>query len=215
MQYHSPPEMETHPYAVAPPTTSAASAAAYRSLSQSQGIDMHMGAGMFKRSNTDGIKPTVMQRQKGTRHSSLGVTDAKADELPAAMHSSRLTSPPRNALFGTSLLKNQNYMNQQSFGFPMQPPGYSNPNDFPHASQVPELFNGTSTADYMKDHVSQAQSAELTLLDQMTEPTALPVFGSGDYGPSPFAIPEDLVAYLFTGQQMDISSQGPHSGLTK
>jgi hypothetical protein len=41
------------------------------------------------------------------------------------------------------------------------------------------------------------------LLDQMTAPNTIPVFGDESYNRSPFAIPDDFVAYLFSGQQID------------
>jgi len=44
----------------------------------------------------------------------------------------------------------------------------------------------------------------------MTAPNTMPVFGGEGYNRSPFAIPEDFVAYLFSGQQIDTSSpMGP------
>jgi hypothetical protein len=46
----------------------------------------------------------------------------------------------------------------------------------------------------------------MMLLDQMTAPNTMPVFGGEGYNRSPFAIPEDFVAYLFSGQQLDGAS---------
>jgi hypothetical protein len=46
----------------------------------------------------------------------------------------------------------------------------------------------------------------MMLLDQMTVPNTMPVFGGEGYNRSPFAIPEDFVAYLFSGQQLENSS---------
>jgi len=45
----------------------------------------------------------------------------------------------------------------------------------------------------------------------------MPVFGGEGYNRSPFAIPEDFVAYLFSGQQVDNSSpmQIGQQGYTK
>jgi hypothetical protein len=40
----------------------------------------------------------------------------------------------------------------------------------------------------------------------MTASNTMPVFGDEGYNRSPFAIPEDFVAYLFSGQQIDNSS---------
>jgi hypothetical protein len=46
----------------------------------------------------------------------------------------------------------------------------------------------------------------MMLLDQMTAPNTMPVFGGEGYNRSPFAIPEDFVAYLFSNQQLENSA---------
>jgi hypothetical protein len=46
----------------------------------------------------------------------------------------------------------------------------------------------------------------MMLLDQISAPNTMPVFGGEGYNRSPFAIPEDFVAFLFSGQQVDGSS---------
>ena len=48
------------------------------------------------------------------------------------------------------------------------------------------------------------------ILDQISAPNTMPVFGGEGYNRSPFAIPEDFVAYLFNNQQIEASSpMGP------
>jgi hypothetical protein len=63
------------------------------------------------------------------------------------------------------------------------------------------------STDYPSGSIPDQQSGpDLMMLDQMTLPNTLPVFGGEGYNRSPFAIPEDFVAYLFSGQQIDSSS---------
>jgi hypothetical protein len=52
----------------------------------------------------------------------------------------------------------------------------------------------------------QQSGPEMMMLDQMTAPNTMPVFGGEGYNRSPFAIPEDFVAYLFNNPQMEASS---------
>lgn len=49
----------------------------------------------------------------------------------------------------------------------------------------------------------QQSGPDRMLQDQMTAPNTMPVFGGEGYNRSPFAIHEDFVAYLFSGQQID------------
>jgi hypothetical protein len=67
------------------------------------------------------------------------------------------------------------------------------------------------STDYPSETIQHQQSGpDMMLLDQMTAPNTMPVFGGEGYNRSPFAIPEDFVAYLFSGQQIDTSSpMGP------
>jgi hypothetical protein len=63
------------------------------------------------------------------------------------------------------------------------------------------------STDYPSEGTHHQQSGpDMMLLDQMTAPNTMPVFGGEGYNRSPFAIPEDFVAYLFSGQQIDVSS---------
>jgi len=62
------------------------------------------------------------------------------------------------------------------------------------------------STDYPSDTIQHQQSGpDMMLLDQMTAPNTMPVFGGDGYNRSPFAIPEDFVSYLFSGQ-LDSSS---------
>jgi hypothetical protein len=60
------------------------------------------------------------------------------------------------------------------------------------------------STDYPSEGIHHQQSGpDMMLLDQMTAPNTMPVFGGEGYNRSPFAIPDDFVAYLFSGQQLD------------
>lgn len=68
-------------------------------------------------------------------------------------------------------------------------------------------------AEYPNDSMHHQQSGpEMMMLDQMTAPNTMPVFGGEGYSRSPFAIPEDFVAYLFSNQQLENSSPMSHMG---
>lgn len=70
-----------------------------------------------------------------------------------------------------------------------------------------QQYAPTTSAEFMEQHGAQ-QSGEMMLLDQMSMPGTIPVFGSDSVlSKSPYVtIPEDFVAYLFnTSQQGDQS----------
>lgn len=55
----------------------------------------------------------------------------------------------------------------------------------------------------------QQSGAEMMLLDQMSAPSTMPVFGGeGGYNRSPFAMPEDFIAYLLMDGQTAGSQMG-------
>jgi hypothetical protein len=62
------------------------------------------------------------------------------------------------------------------------------------------------STDYPSESIQHQQSGpDMMLLDQMIAQNTMPVFGGEGYNRSPFAIPEDFVAYLFSGQQIETS----------
>lgn len=78
-----------------------------------------------------------------------------------------------------------------------------------------QSFHTPVSTEFSND-ISQAQQSgpDMMLLDQMAASNTMPVFGGeGCYNRSPFAIPEDFVAYLFSTQQNDMGhmNQQPYA----
>lgn len=162
---------------------------------QPQGVDSYMGMDVFKRSDAETFS--------GSHHEQVQPNNLSR----ASVHDSA-TSPPHNGMYNSDhSINNSAYISPSNYTFPMQPPGYATSNNYTQQNQLPQLYTGGGSV----DHAQQQQSnAELNILDQMAEPTPLPVFGGAELGRSTFAIPDDLVAYLFTGQQVGASVNGPH-----
>jgi hypothetical protein len=102
-----------------------------------------------------------------------------------------------------TLVPQQNFM-----PFTLPPPGLSTSVTAASSTRAAEPTYPTSMAtDYPSESTHHQQSRlDRTTLDQMTASNTMPVFGDEGYNRSPFAIPEDFVAYLFSGQQIDNSS---------
>ncbi|EFQ27651.1 uncharacterized protein GLRG_02795 [Colletotrichum graminicola M1.001] len=100
------------------------------------------------------------------------------------------------------------YTNQQNF------PAFNlPPSDFPNGAgsgpREGQTYAPTTSAEYSEQGHTQ-QSGEMMLLDQMSMPGTIPVFGSDSIlSKSPYVtIPEDFVAYLFNTQQGEGSPMG-------
>lgn len=163
------------------------------------------------------------------RHASFSSVDAK---MPESLYV-RPTQQPTNPIHGaiSPNQQHQPYMNNQGSNemqVPVQPP-FVNAQNFTQFSLPPPGFSpvaATTTsrdiessyaisppqtsmsADYQGRDAGHGQQSgpDMMLLDQMTAATTMPVFGGEGYNRSPFAIPDDFVAYLFSGQQWDNSS---------
>ncbi|GKT85291.1 C2H2 finger domain-containing protein [Colletotrichum tofieldiae] len=100
------------------------------------------------------------------------------------------------------------YTTQQNF-----PPFNLPPSEFSNgAGNVPregQAYAPTTSAEYTEQGHPQ-QSGEMMLLDQMSMPGTIPVFGTDSIlSKSPYVtIPEDFVAYLFNTQQGEGSPMG-------
>lgn len=111
----------------------------------------------------------------------------------------------------------QPYVNAQNFTpFSLPPPGFS-PVAAPastttsrdtESSYVISPPQTSMSIDYQGHDTSHPQQSgpDMMLLDQMAAVNTMPVFGGEGYNRSPFAIPDDFVAFLFSGQQLDNSS---------
>lgn len=218
IQYRSPTEMNASPYS--PMTTT--SAGTFSSAASTKSVE-NFPQSNFKRSNSDSISHGLNSSShppatKPQRHTSFGMADAKQVEF---------TRPPLQTTVGpygllSSAPRNQNYQNTQA-----SPQSYVSQGNFPPFTLPPPGFNTTTTTapaatrdsepvypisvstDYSSESIHHQQSGpDMMLLDQMAAQNTMPVFGGEGYNRSPFAIPEDFVAYLFSGQQLDGSPIG-------
>jgi hypothetical protein len=102
------------------------------------------------------------------------------------------------------------YVTQQNF-----PPFNLPPSDFTNGTATTPAEAGgpyiPSTSAEYPEQGHPSQSSEMMLLDQMSMPGTIPVFGSESIlNKSPFvSIPEDFVAYLFNTHQGDGSQMTP------
>jgi hypothetical protein len=174
-------------------------------------------------------RPPLINSGRGQRPPSFGVADSKLiDNLftrpplqsTVSTYSLLPTTPghqPYPGSQGTTAVQSSihaPYVTQQNFTpFTLPPPGFvteapttsSRDTDSSYAISPTQA---TIAVEYSQRDLSQDQqaSSDLMLLDQMTAQNAMPVFGGEGYNRSPFAIPDDFVAYLFNGQQLDNSS---------
>ncbi|KAH8804986.1 fungal-specific transcription factor domain-containing protein [Xylogone sp. PMI_703] len=216
LQYQSPQEAQT-PFS---PVTHASSGG-YAGTPGSNGVDFsQLGAGAFKRSNSDSVPraqdsptqpPPGMRPQ---RHSSFGVSDAKPVDfsrpsLQSVGSYGMMPSAPGNQPYHHGAQSSpQPYVSQQNFTpFTLPPPGYATTaTSTAPTRETDPSYPVTMPVDYNNEPTPQQSGPDMMLLDQMTAPNTMPVFGGEGYSRSPFAIPEDFVAYLFSNQQLDNSS---------
>jgi hypothetical protein len=215
LQYQSPTEM-TPGYS---PITN--SSGTYSGTASTNGGDNYNSNGnAFKRSNSDSLPPrdqgpsSTLPGRVPQRHASFGVSDAKPVDFhrPSLQTSGSyglINSGPVNQGYHSTHASPQTYVNQQSFPpFSLPPPGFANSATTAPAGRDSEpSYSSSLPTDYSNEPMHQQQSGpEMMMLDQMTAPNTMPVFGGEGYSRSPFAIPEDFVAYLFNNQQMEASS---------
>ncbi|CAG8979094.1 hypothetical protein HYALB_00000224 [Hymenoscyphus albidus] len=224
LQYHSPQEMT--PGAYSPMTNT--SSGTYSNGPSTNGESFNLASG-FKRSNSDNIPREQVQVQTNAlpvnrppRHSSFGVSDASKPvefsrpplQTPGGPFG-LLNSGTSNQPYHSNHASPQTYVAQQNFPpFTLPPPGFASVATAASAGRETEPTYTTSMpAEYSNDPMQHQQSGpEMMMLDQMTAPNTMPVFGGEGYSRSPFAIPEDFVAYLFSNQQLENSSSMNHMG---
>lgn len=213
MQYQSPQE---NPSSYSPATNP--SSGTYSGAASSNGAE-NFQAGNFKRSNSDSIPrndtPNMTPGGRPQRHASFGISDAKPADFPRPPLQTTvgpyglLSSASGNANYHNTQSSPQPYVSQQNFTpFTLPPPGFSTaPTAIASTRESEPAYPTSMSTDYPSEAAHHAQSGpDMMLLDQMAVPNTMPVFGGEGYNRSPFAIPEDFVAYLFSGQQMDSSS---------
>jgi hypothetical protein len=214
LQYQSPQDMNPNSYS---PVTNPSSGT-YSGAGSSSGTENFHQSIAFKRSNSDHIprgneSSSTTPISRPQRHASFGVHDAKAAEF---------SRPPLQTAVGPfGLLSSasssqsyhqgspQTYVSQANFApFTLPPPTFPTAaTTAPATRDVEPTYPTSMSTDYPSESIHHQQSGpDMMLLDQMTAPNTMPVFGGEGYNRSPFAIPEDFVAYLFSGQQLDHSS---------
>ena len=216
LQYQSPQEINPNPYS---PVTNPSSGT-YSGATSSNGAESFSQANAFKRSNSDNIlrgheSSNTIPGSRPSRHSSFGVSDAKSAEFArpplqtAVGPYGHLSSTSGSQSYHGTQASPQSFVNQTNFPpFSLPPPGFqTSATSAPSSREVEPSYPTSMSTDYPSESIQHQQSGpDLMLLDQMTAPNTMPVFGGEGYNRSPFAIPEDFVAYLFSGQQLDNSS---------
>jgi hypothetical protein len=229
LQYQSP--QETSPSLYSPVTNQSSSTF---SGTDSNGTENYHQPTAFKRSNSDSMPrehalTNPMPSNRPQRHASFGMSDGKPAEFsrPPLQTSvgpyGLLSSAPGSQSYPPPQASPQGYVSQQNFPpFSLPPPGFSaSATTTPVVTRETEPTYPTSMSmDYPSDSIQHQQSGpDMMLLDQMTAPNTMPVFGGEGYNRSPFAIPEDFVAYLFSNQQLENASspmgQMGHQGYAK
>jgi hypothetical protein len=222
LQYQSPQEMNPNSYS---PLTNPSSGT-YSGAGSSNGAEFTQSTG-FKRSNSDSMNRGQDGGGIGTpasrpqRHTSFGMADSKPPDFSRPPLQTTvgpyglLSSASNNSYHAGQSSPQQPYVSQQNFTpFTLPPPGFSTSVTAAASTREADpTFPTSMPTDYQSETSHHQQSGpDMMLLDQMTAPNTMPVFGGEGYSRSPFAIPEDFVAYLFSGQQVDHTSQvGPIS----
>lgn len=214
LQYQSPQE-SNNPNSYSPQTN--ASSGTYSGGQSTNGGDYK-----FQRTNSDHFnRDSSATPNRGLqRHSSFGHTDANKPGFSQPLQTN--VGP-----YGLPSSGHPNYSNHTQSPSPFVPA-----QNFPPFSLPPSSFSNAPTAsgstresehsyptsmstDYPSESIHHQQSGpDMMMLDQMTAPNTMPVFGGEGYNRSPFAIPEDFVAYLFSNQQIE-SPVGMQQGHTK
>jgi hypothetical protein len=219
LQYQSPQEINPNSYS---PTTNPSSGTYSGTASSNGGENFAQSNNFIKRSNSDSVTrghetSTGTPNGRTQRHSSFGMSDEKPLDFsrPSLQTNvgpySLLPSAPNSQNYQASQNSPQPFVTQQNFTpFTLPPPGFSTSATAAASTRSAEPSYPTSmSTDYPSESIHQQSGPDMMLLDQMTAPNTMPVFGGEGYSRSPFAIPEDFVAYLFSGQQIDNSSPMP------
>lgn len=219
-QHPSPPAHIQSPFS---PTTTHSSATLGGSGPSSTIADfnLYQTPSAFKRSSSDHSLPpsqsilscAPLQAGYRTQRHSFGVADSRPVEL--SLSRPQLQSPAGGYGGVAARVGSQTYQSSPANSQPLHTTFVSQQNlpmfTLPpanYASDIPTTSAGRSVEPYatsaslnnvsIEHHsASGMQSTEdLMLLDQMTAQSTMPVFGEEHYSRSPFAIPDDFVAFL-------------------
>lgn len=206
LQYHPPQDIV--PNAYSPVNTSVSTT--FSGPGSTNENDKYAHPNAFKRSNSDHAPPNPIVGSRPQRHSSFGVSDSKSVDFSrpplqtGAGSYGMMSSGPGSQSYQIQSSP-QGYVSQQNFPpFSLPPPGFSTSATVTTPASARESDSVYPTS-IPADYPSQQSGPDMMLLDQMTAPSAMPVFGGEGYNRSPFAIPEDFVAYLFSNQQLESS----------
>lgn len=214
LQYQSPTEMNPNSYS---PATNPSSGT-YSGTASSNGADNYPQSNNFKRSNSDSIpqrheSASTTPIGRPQRHASFGISDAKPAEFSRPPLQTNVG--PYGLLSGASNSQSyhgthnspQSFVPQQNFTpFSLPPPGFNTAVTSATSREPEPTYPTSMSTEYQNDSMPQNSGPDMMLLDQMTAPNTMPVFGGEGYSRSPFAIPEDFVAYLFSEQQLNSKS---------
>lgn len=215
LQYESPQDMgNTSSYSPvtnpSPGTYSGAgSMNGAHNFSQQNGFTRSDSAHLGQRQDSNGGNAPLARPQ---RHTSFGMADSKPlnfSRPPLQGPHGYLSSASNNSYHGSQSGIQQPYVSQQNFTpFSLPPPGFSTSVTTASSTHESNPVYPTSMAtEYPSDTSHHQQSGpDMMLLDQMTAPYTMPVFGGEGHNRSPFAVPEDFLAYLFAGQQVENNS---------
>ncbi|RAL64270.1 hypothetical protein DID88_002162 [Monilinia fructigena] len=223
IQYQSPQDICPTPFS---PVTNPASGT-YPGVGSTNSAD-GLSSVNYKSSDSDVVprgqnSSSAGSNSRGQRHQSFGTPESKSLEFSRPLQTSVShygmlpTASSSQNYRGNQSHSPQAYISQQNFPpFSLPPPGFSNVAVNTISTREPEQSFHTPVSTDFSNDISQAQQSgpDMMLLDQMTASNTMPVFGGeGCYNRSPFAIPEDFVAYLFSTQQNDMGhiNQQPYA----
>lgn len=140
-----------------------------------------------------------------------GLTHENRPNLQAAMNAYSLhhQSPNGSPYIGQQHAVQSHTIPQNFETLTLPPSSFptSTPTTIQHAEAAYAALpqQGMNTMTYQNDNSSfnQTSGPEMMVLDEMSTPNTMPVFGGESYNRSPFAISDDFVAYLFSGQQFN------------
>lgn len=221
IKYESPQDL--HPSSYSPVMHPASGS--HPSAGTNNGADTYPPA-IYKRPDTDMIPRSQNSSSAGSnsrvqRHQSFGTPDSKPVEFPKPLprnvnNYGMLPTASNNQVYrGNQPHSPQAYISQQNFPpFSLPPSGFANvtANAIPSREPEPPFQSPISTEYPNEINQTQQSGSDMMLLDQMTTSNIMPVFGGeGCYNRSPFAIPEDFVAYLFSSHQNDMGHMNQQS----
>jgi hypothetical protein len=186
----------------------------YSRTGSSNGADHFVQSHSFKRSNSDRQEGSATPQDRPQRHASFGVSDGLKPEFVrpplqtnVGQYGMLAASSGAHSYQG-SQPSPHSFVNQQNFTpFSLPPPNYPPASTTASSRDIEPTWTSSMPPEYPNEGIHHQQSGpDMLALQEMTVPNTMPVFGGEGYNRSPFAIPDDFVAFLFSGQQMENTS---------